>query len=102
MKTKLLGLLLLVGSSAFAGPRFFFGVGVAPPTCRGPRTSRLRLCRLLMPRPLLAPDTLGFPVTTTVRCGTPVTGLVRLIRMRSGLVRVTTVAITVGVIGAVS
>ena len=30
MKTKLLGLLFLVGSSAFAGPRFFFGVGVGP------------------------------------------------------------------------
>ena len=30
MKTKLLALLFVVGSSAFAGPRFFFGVGVGP------------------------------------------------------------------------
>jgi hypothetical protein len=30
MKTKMLALLFLVGSSAFAGPRFFFGVGVGP------------------------------------------------------------------------
>ena len=30
MKTKLLALLLLAGSAAFAGPRFFFGVGVGP------------------------------------------------------------------------
>jgi hypothetical protein len=36
MKTKLLALMFLVGSAAFAGPRVFFGVGgypvpVAPP-----------------------------------------------------------------------
>lgn len=33
MKTKLLGLMFLVGSAAFAGPRVFVGVGVpfAPP-----------------------------------------------------------------------
>jgi hypothetical protein len=30
MRTKLLALLVAVGSSAFAGPRFFFGVGVGP------------------------------------------------------------------------
>jgi hypothetical protein len=30
MKTKLLALLFLVGSSAFAGPHVFFGVGVGP------------------------------------------------------------------------
>src|ERR1700761_5783790 len=30
MKTKLLALLLLAGSSMFAGPRFFVGVGVGP------------------------------------------------------------------------
>lgn len=28
MKTKLMALVLLAGSAAFAGPRFFFGVGV--------------------------------------------------------------------------
>jgi hypothetical protein len=28
MKTKLLALMFLVGSAAFAGPRVFFGVGV--------------------------------------------------------------------------
>ena len=31
MKTKLLGLMLLAGSSLFAGPRVFFGVGVGVP-----------------------------------------------------------------------
>jgi hypothetical protein len=52
MKTKLLGLFLLAGSSLFAGTRFFVGVGVgapgyyappppavvayAPPPCPGP------------------------------------------------------------------
>ena len=30
MKTKLLALMFLVGSAAFAGPRVFFGVGVGP------------------------------------------------------------------------
>jgi len=30
MKSKLLALLFVVGSTAFAGPRFFFGVGVGP------------------------------------------------------------------------
>ena len=30
MKTKLLALLLLAGSAAFAAPRFFFGIGVGP------------------------------------------------------------------------
>ena len=30
MKTKLLALLFLVGSAAFAGPRIAIGVGVAP------------------------------------------------------------------------
>ena len=30
MKTKLLALLFAAGSLAFAGPRFFFGVGVGP------------------------------------------------------------------------
>lgn len=30
MKIKLLALLLLAGSAAFAGPRFFFGIGVGP------------------------------------------------------------------------
>jgi hypothetical protein len=31
MKTKLLALMFLVGSAAFAGPRVFFGVGVGVP-----------------------------------------------------------------------
>ena len=31
MKTKLLALLFLVGSAAFAGPHFVVGIGVAPP-----------------------------------------------------------------------
>ena len=31
MKTKLMALMLLAGSAAFAGPRFFFGVGVGVP-----------------------------------------------------------------------
>lgn len=30
MKTKLIAVLLLAGTSMFAGPRFFFGVGVGP------------------------------------------------------------------------
>jgi hypothetical protein len=30
MKTKLLVLLMLVGTSAFAGPHFFFGAGFGP------------------------------------------------------------------------
>jgi hypothetical protein len=30
MKTKILAILLLAGSSMFAGPRVFFGVGVGP------------------------------------------------------------------------
>jgi hypothetical protein len=30
MKSKLLALLFVVGSTAFAGPRVFFGVGVGP------------------------------------------------------------------------
>lgn len=30
MKTKLLALMFLVGSAAFAGPRVYFGVGVGP------------------------------------------------------------------------
>jgi hypothetical protein len=30
VKTKLLALLFLIGSSAFAGPRFFVGFGVGP------------------------------------------------------------------------
>jgi WXXGXW repeat (2 copies) len=30
MKSKLLALLFLAGSAAFAGPRFFVGVGVGP------------------------------------------------------------------------
>lgn len=31
MKTKILALLLLAGSAAFAGPRVFFGVGIGVP-----------------------------------------------------------------------
>jgi len=31
MKTKILALFLLVGSSVFAGPRVFFGVGIGGP-----------------------------------------------------------------------
>ncbi|MGA2119847.1 MAG: hypothetical protein ABSH56_34525 [Bryobacteraceae bacterium] len=31
MKTKLMALMLLAGSAAFAGPRFYFGVGVPAP-----------------------------------------------------------------------
>ena len=44
MKTKLLALMFLVGSAAFAGPRVFFGVGVGaygppppPVVAYGPR-----------------------------------------------------------------
>jgi hypothetical protein len=39
MKTKLMALMLLAGSAAFAGPRFYFGVrvGVPAPVVYGPR-----------------------------------------------------------------
>jgi hypothetical protein len=30
MKTKLIAMVLLAGSTMFAGPRFFFGVGAGP------------------------------------------------------------------------
>ncbi|HMD48747.1 MAG TPA: hypothetical protein VKG79_06605 [Bryobacteraceae bacterium] len=36
MKTKLLALLFLAGSEAFAGPRFFAGVGVPAPAYVAP------------------------------------------------------------------
>jgi hypothetical protein len=36
MKTKLLALMFLVGSAAFAGPRVFFGVGVGVPVAPAP------------------------------------------------------------------
>jgi hypothetical protein len=36
MKTKLIATLLLAGSSLFAGPRVFFGVGVGVPVSPAP------------------------------------------------------------------
>jgi hypothetical protein len=36
MKTKLIATLLLAGSSLFAGPRVFFGVGVGVPVIPAP------------------------------------------------------------------
>lgn len=36
MKTKLIATLLLAGSSLFAGPRVFFGVGVGIPVAPAP------------------------------------------------------------------
>lgn len=36
MKTKLIGTLLLAGSSLFAGPRVFFGVGIGAPIVPAP------------------------------------------------------------------